>query len=113
MSQTSSRAQLAAQRRSVAACLAAAGDQDGLLAHADVFQRNRYRPLLQFGVDGNAVGVEEPAADLARRPEGDELVEHPRVKEAALEQRGRRRHSAHAEQHHVGAPAGLERAGDQ
>jgi hypothetical protein len=41
------------------------------------------RALLQFGVDGRAVGVEEPAADLADRTEGDQLVEHPGVQEAA------------------------------
>ena len=46
----------------------ATGDQDGLLTGPDVFERNRDRALLQFGVDRHAVGIEEPAADLATAP---------------------------------------------
>ena len=55
MSQTSSLRQLAAQRAEGGVVLGrAAGDQDGLRARPDVFERNRDRALLQFGVDGRA-----------------------------------------------------------
>ena len=41
-----------------------------VLAHAaDVLERDRDRAVRQLGDDGRAVGVEEPAADLADRPE--------------------------------------------
>src|SRR6185312_11283103 len=60
--------QLAAQRPERGGVLGcSAGDQDGLLACPDVFERHGDGALLQFGVHGHAVDVEEPAADLPHR----------------------------------------------